>query len=294
MSGNYATAAALRQAIDDRIRAEARETGRDPNWLRRRLVFCRALARLFTAAPQAWILKGGMAVEARRPGFARATRDADLVLRPGLITDPGDGDEVRDALIDALDEDSNGDRLMFRVGRAMRLRDDAYGRPAWRFSVAAELAGRRMAEISVDVVARPEEIGGVETRRLPDVLGFAGIPSPEVTVVDLRQQYAEKIHALTRAYAGGSSSRVKDLVDLVLLVEDGVAADAALVARVRHVFAVRRSHDVPMVLSGPPEEWAGSFAGLAAEVGLGALSAQEANGIVAAHWYKALRNTDSG
>lgn len=287
MSGNYTTAAALRQAIDDRIRAEARATGRDPNWLRRRVVFCRALARLFKAAPQKWILKGGLAVEVRRPGLARATRDVDLILCPGLVSDPSDGDEVREALADALAEDPDGDRLEFRVGRVSRLKDDAYGRPAWRFSVASELAGRRMADISFDIVARPEEIGGVETRTLPDVLGFTGISAPEVTVVDLQQQYAEKIHALTRIYAGGTSSRPKDLVDLVLLIQDGVEADTELVARVRHVFAVRRAHDIPTELPEPPEEWAGPFSRLAGEVGLEPLSVREANEIVAAHWRRA-------
>lgn len=195
MTGRYTTAASLRQAIDDRIRAEAQATGRDPNWLRRRLVFCRALARLFKAAPQTWVLKGGLAVEVRRPGLARATRDVDLIMRPGLVSDPTDGEEVREALTDALAEDPDGDRLEFRVGRVSRLQDDAYGRPAWRFSVTAELAGRRMADMVLDVVARAEEIGGVEARPLPDVLGFTGIPSPMVTVADMRQQYAEKLHA---------------------------------------------------------------------------------------------------
>lgn len=294
MSGRYATAAALRAAVEDRLRGEAARSGRDPNWLRRRFLFVRLLARLTAYAPQAWVLKGGMATELRRPGLARSTRDVDLVLCPGLVDDPSDAEELREALLDAVGDDPDGDRFAFRVGSATRLRDDAYGRPAWQFRVEAGLAGRRFAELHLDIVARPEEIGGVEKRQLPDVLGFADIPTRAIQVADLRQQYAEKLHALTRTYASGASSRVKDLVDLVLLVEDGVAADAALVERVRHVFAVRRTHRPPDDLDPPPVSWREPFARMAAEVGLDGLAYTQAHDLVAAHWRRARATTAEG
>lgn len=288
MIGRYASAVALRQAIEDRLRAQAAESRRDPNWLRRRLVFARLLARLVWYSPDAWVLKGGMAVELRRPGLARATRDVDLVLRPGLVKDPGNRDHLREALVDALYEDPDGDGFVFRVGAPTRLRDDAYGRPAWRFHVEATLAGRRFGELRLDIVARPEEIGGAEMLKIPDVLGFAGVPGREICVADLRQQFAEKLHALTRSYAVGVSTRVKDLVDTVMLVEDGLPSDATLIARVRHVFAVRGTHAVPIDMQPPPDSWQDSFARLAAEVGLGVRTYGEAHQLVAAFWRQAL------
>ncbi|WBB77587.1 hypothetical protein O7606_14985 [Micromonospora sp. WMMD882] len=106
-------------------------------------------------------------------------------------------------------------------------------------------------------MARAEEIGGVELR------------------------------ALTRLYETGESTRVRDLVDLALLVEDGVPADAALVRRVHHVFAIRRTHSVPDDLSPPPVAWAGRYALLAAEIGLAIASADEAHKIVCRHWQQA-------
>ena len=106
-------------------------------------------------------------------------------------------------------------------------------------------------------------------------------------VTDLRQQYAEKLHALSRTYQSGESSRVKDLLDLVLLIEDGVAPDEGLVASVKHVFAVRRTHAIPMQLGAPPANWQAPFAILAEEVGLDTTSHQEAHELVAEHWQRA-------
>jgi Domain of unknown function (DUF1814). len=196
-----------------------------------------------------------MAVELRRPGLARATRDIDLVLRNDLVADPADAEQVRGLLLRALLDDVDGDRLTFALGPATRLRDDIYQRPAWRFRVEAALAGKPYPSMRLDVVARPEEVTGVEQLPLPDVLGFAGIRPRRVPVADSRQQYAEKLHALTRQYEAGASSRVKDLVDMVMLVEDGVYPDRNLLLRVRHVFAVRGTHRVPDRLMDPPESW---------------------------------------
>ncbi len=288
MSRRYGSAGALRVAIETRLAREAAETGRNLQWLRRRLVFTRLLARLVVSAPDGWVLKGGMAVELRRPGLARATRDIDLVLRGGVVADPSDVEQVRETLLDALLEDVDGDWFGFRVLGGTRLRDDAYGRPAWRYTVEASLAGKRFAEQRVDVVARPEELDGVETLLLPDLLGFAGIAPRAVPVTDLRQQFAEKLHALTRTYASGESTRVKDLVDLVLLVEDAVPPDRLLYAAVRRVFSVRGTDDVPGEIQTPPAGWHVPFARLIKEIGLPEITTADAHALVADHWRRAL------
>lgn len=128
-SRRYATATALRSALDRRLLDEAQRAGRDPNWLRRRLVFARLLVRLASDASDSWILKGGMAVELRRPGLARSTRDVDLVLRDGLVPDPTDANGIREVLVETLTKDPDGDAFIFRVGPSSRLTDDSYGRP---------------------------------------------------------------------------------------------------------------------------------------------------------------------
>ncbi|GDY30214.1 nucleotidyl transferase AbiEii/AbiGii toxin family protein [Gandjariella thermophila] len=290
MSMRYRSPTALRAAIESRLNQQSVETGRDLQWLRRRLVFTRILARLSANAPDACVLKGGMAVELRRPGQARATRDVDLVLQDGAVADPENPEEVREFLLEALLDDVDGEWFVFGVRPGTRLRDDAYGRPAWRFTIESQLAGKRFTEQRLDIVARPEEIDGVERRLLPDLLGFAGIPPREVLVTDLRQQFAEKLHALTRTYISGTSTRVKDLADLVILIEDGVPADRELCQAVRHVFKIRGTHTVPRELASPPTAWEKPFAHNAAEIGRTGLSVADAHALVATHWRHALAN----
>lgn len=152
----------------------------------------------------------------------------------------------------------------------------------------ASLAGKRFAELRVDVVARPEEITGVEQRSLPDVLGFAGIPARTVAVTDLRQQFAEKLHAMTRDYATGHTTRVKDLIDLLLLVHDGVPADAGLCCAVRHVFRIPGTHAVPGELAAPSPSWQAQFTRYAGEVGLDGIAVESAHSEVSTHWRRAL------
>lgn len=105
---------------------------------------------------------------------------------------------------------------------------------------------------------------------------------------------AEKLHALTRTYQSGESSRVKDLVDLVLLIEDGVPADGRLVRTVEHVFAVRRTHPTPAQLDAPPIAWREPYAVLAAEIGLDGTAYEAAHDTVAAHWLRARADMRSG
>src|SRR5437879_12856984 len=79
----YATAAAFRMALEDRLQDIARKEGVDLQRLRRQVAFDRLLARLFQAAqPPAlpWVLKGGYAMELRIK-TARTTKDIDLTMR---------------------------------------------------------------------------------------------------------------------------------------------------------------------------------------------------------------------
>lgn len=110
-----------------------------------------------------------------------------------------------------------------------------------------------------DVVLEPLEI--MECR---DWLGFAGIERPRVSMISREQQFAEKIHAYTLPRSS-QNSRVKDLVDLALLIGDG-RLDRARVASALHLtFARRGTHALPATLIAPPEDWQTSFRALAEE-----------------------------
>ena len=66
-----------------------------------------------------------------------------------------------------------------------------------------------------DVVMQP-----LETIICRDWLGFAGIESSRVLMIGREQQFAEKIHAYTLP-RNTANSRVKDLVDMALLIGSG-------------------------------------------------------------------------
>lgn len=276
---------AFRYALETRLRLDAERTGLDLGWIRRRHVFLRALHRLAANAPDVWVVKGGVAVELRRPGLARATRDIDLALRSAAAT-RGDGNAARELLRTTLEHDPDADRFVFLVGPSTPLAGDAYGRPAWRFHVSAELAGKSFVEFRIDVVERPEELIGLTEIDLPATHLVSG-PARAVAATDLRQQFAEKLHALTRGYAGGASTRVKDLVDLVLLIEDGVLGDAQLAATVRRVFAVRGSGAPLQSLGPPPVGWVTPFAAWADELNLRYRTAHSASDAVDRIWIAA-------
>ena len=75
----YATAAAFRQALEQRLRDRSRGTGESLVRLRKVVVFQRMLARLLRAAPDGWVLMGALALDFRLGSRGRTTKDMDLV-----------------------------------------------------------------------------------------------------------------------------------------------------------------------------------------------------------------------
>ncbi|MEU8125347.1 nucleotidyl transferase AbiEii/AbiGii toxin family protein [Spirillospora sp. NPDC049024] len=254
----YATAVDLRRALEARLKQRAEETGTDLSRLRRVAVFDRIGARL-SAAERGWVLKGGASLEFRLGVRARATKDLDLALLGG----PNDGVALREELIETLAVDVDGDRFTFTVRPPTALEPDSAGRPGWRFSVDAALAGKSFATIRLDVVLRGEELAATERITLPGFLDFADVPARTIESVDRRQHFAEKLHALTRDYGERPNTRVKDLVDMVLLIEDGLPPDRSLLDVVKHVFAARAVHPVPPDIPDPPPIWATEYPRLA-------------------------------
>jgi Nucleotidyl transferase AbiEii toxin, Type IV TA system len=260
----YATPGALRAALEARLATGEPATVPGLERLRRRATFERLLVRLEHAMPGQWVLKGGMALEVRLGDRARSTRDLDLAVRQA----GDDAATLRDHLIEALASDPEGDGFEFRVGPARTIDLDEAGRAGWRFTVDARLDGRTFAGVRLDVVARTEEISTTDRITLRSMLAFAGFPDHEIEAVDPAQHFAEKLHAFTRPHGERANSRVKDLPDLLLLMDQGLAPTTELLATVRHVFTVRSTHDLPTSLPDPPADWAERYATLADELGL--------------------------
>lgn len=253
---------ALRDSINHRLANVAAEQHVAPDRIRRHFVFQRILVRL--SATDGWVLKGGFALEVRLGLQARATKDLDLA-----TVDDLDGAEVQDRLLDALDVDAD-DGLTFQVSAPRALTSDEVGNPGWKFTVASFLGGKVFASLRLDVVARSEEIAGaVGTIEVHPPILAERLSSTAMPAVDVAQHAAEKFHAMARTYAGSRpSSRVKDLIDVVLLAEAGLLPHPDLPGRLQTVWQVRDGVPPPAQLPAFPASWPGDFAAMAAELDL--------------------------
>ena len=101
-----------------------------------------------------------------------------------------------------------------------------------------------------------------------DWLGFAGIESSRVLMIARKQQLAEKIHAYTLP-RNTANSRVKDLVDLALLIGSGGLDKQRILEALSLTFERRATHDLAS-LAPPPDDWQIPFQALAEECDLSA------------------------
>ena len=163
-----------------------------------------------------WILKGGYALELRLRR-ARATRDLDLTVRPTGHSDDTSTAALRDRLVTtALVR--LPDFFVLEVGEATLSVDQAPEGGA-RFPVDARLEGRTFLKFRVDLGAGDDVLEPLDEIAGEDWLGFAGIAPVVAPALSIEQHWAEKRHAYARPREGRPDTRVKDLVDLVLLVE---------------------------------------------------------------------------
>jgi Nucleotidyl transferase AbiEii toxin, Type IV TA system len=89
-------------------------------------------------------------------------------------------------------------------------------------------------------------------------------------VLALEQHMAEKLHAYTGSYGarGTGSTRVKDLVDLVLIGELAELNSERLHQALELTFKTRASQSLPDVLPPPPRSWGRPYTELAREAGI--------------------------
>lgn len=269
----YETPQALRRALEDRLLAQVRRDGGDVQRLRRQTAFDRLLCRLFHERSPPWLLKGGYAMELRIRA-ARTTRDIDLAIRqlPGGAKQ-WDEAAVRN-LLELAARVELEDGFEFNIGKpTMDLDAAPYG--GSRYPVDAQMAGRRFASFHVDVSAGDVLREPFEILEGQDWLGFAGIAKARLPAISREEQFAEKLHAYTLPREGRPNSRVKDLVDMLLLVDSSTLDAIRLVESIKATFRRRATHEVPASLPPPPPIWEERFGELASECGLiGALPDQ--------------------
>jgi len=276
----YETPQALRAALERRLLTQSEQTGVPLDRLRRRVMVERIVTRLQGAEPGCWVLKGGMALEVRLGDAARLTKDIDL----GLRDESFDGADLRERLIDVLSGDTDGDRFVFAVAPAKRMAFDGGGHVTWRMSVAVELAARQFGAVKLDVSPRAHELEATDTVPLPNSLQFAGVRSVEIEIVDVHRHAAEKFKAMLEDFGNRENSRVRDLVDLMLLCEHDLLSTPKLAAAVTAVWAERDATRPPTVLPDLPASWPQRYERLAAEHDVDPPSFAAAGARAAALW----------
>jgi len=263
---HYATATAFRQALEARLMNLARAEQVDIQRLRRQVAFDRLLCRLFHDPRTPWALKGGYAMELRL-SMARTTRDIDLSVRQRIA---GSKQAILYKLLEMLQTAAAvelGDFFVFLIGEpTMDLDAAPYG--GGRFPVEARMDGRTFARFHVDVGVGDVAIDPLESIHGRDWLNFAGIAISDFPVISRAQQFAEKFHAFTLPRQGAENSRVRDLVDMLLLIRKGRLNRNRTWEALQRTFAHRATHAMPQEVPPPPASWEKPFGALATECGL--------------------------
>jgi hypothetical protein len=230
-----------RERLEKTLARVAREQGLDQERLRRWVSFlamCGVLERaIHEGILSGYYLKGGVAMELRFAGAARATKDLDLGL---------DGDRAfrlsrfDDALQLGFDEFS------FRLRpqpRHMELADTV------RVEVAILYRTRSWQTVDVDLGPPGTEVADLVN---PAITGLAEMGLPVTTPVrclNLNEQVAQKLHACT---GPASADRARDILDILLIDSLGQLDYTQARIAVERVFAERATHPVPGTFILPP------------------------------------------
>lgn len=267
----FATPAAFRAAVEARLRERGRRLGAPAYIVRRQAALERLIVRLTRVAPNRWALKGGLALETRLGERARVSVDFDA--------DHAHGAEAARADLQRAAIEDVGDHFGFAIVGSEELREAGVGL-AVRYKLESSIAERAFEPLQVDVTVAAPDPWDAQPARRPGLLADLGLDPIDVLLVPLERHVAEKLHAYTRTYKGGGTTRARDLVDL-LLIHQYERVDAALLQEaVQRVFDRRATHPLPKRLPAPPRALTVSYRREAERVGL-ARSLDEAHQILA-------------
>ena len=237
----YKTAEALEMAITAAARASNMDTGRAVTGF----YFHRLLCRVFSTPDSLFLLKGGQSILARTIN-ARATRDIDLLAK---------GVSLEQALAElrefaAVDLD---DFITFEYVGAEPIKAEDEYRTGLNVSFIPMLGGKRRQTISVDLVVDKIPCESDELLTPADRIEVEGVKVFDYRMYPVVNSIADKLCALYEFHNGHVSSRVKDLVDL-LLYADTISVDGSeLIQRVQLESRARRL-ELPQKFT-VPSDW---------------------------------------
>lgn len=136
-----------------------------------------------------------------------------------------------------------------------------------RYSVSSFVDNRLFVRFQLDVgadviVDEIEQISG------SDWLEYCGIDTPKVRMISIEQQLSEKLHAYSFPRKERLNSRVKDLIDILLLIDLENINPDSFEKTIQKIFKTRGTHSIPESLDEPPKEWITIYQRLADECGI--------------------------
>ena len=254
----YTSGRAFRQALETRLKAIQRSNNIPMVRLRKQVVFERFIVRLQTLQQNTWILKGGLAMQLRLGLQSRVTKDIDLL---NLELETNVFDSLKEAALLELD-----DWFKFEVGQTTEKPEDDFS--GYRYQIVCLVDGRVFEQFHVDVGVADTLVEDYDILHFEPILEFAGIDATPVPCYPITQQVAEKVHALTRNFASGSSTRGKDLVDILLLADSYAIDGELLLQAIVSTFERRGTHPIPHSIPSLNQIIRREYARIANEVGL--------------------------
>lgn len=231
----YKSGGVFRRALDDRLIAYSIENRVPLVRLRKMVAFDRFLARLQKSYPNQWYLKGGYALQLRLGNKARTTTDVDILMF-------SQQNMQYEMLLRAVKSDLE-DWFTFELEQPIR--DPLTEHGGLRVHIASFLDSRRYENFHLDVGVNDLMMDQYEIISNPDYLSFAEIEPIHYRCYSIAQHFSEKLHAYTRVFKVGSSSRVKDIVDLFLIAQMENINSLSFRNACQLTFEHRATHPIP-------------------------------------------------
>lgn len=252
----YATAAGVESAIKDAAKkAGAADPSLDVHTRIQFETFNRFLSRVFSQGGNSdWILKGGTSILARVPS-TRSTRDIDLYRQSFTLTQALD-ELTRLAAIDLQDHF----RFEFAGRTALIGHDTQPYAEGCQVKFNTFIGLRAKGLLHVDLVVGAGLTGDVTATKPATTLDLPRLISHPYRLFPVVDQIADKVCATITEYKEGSSSREKDLVDLVVFATTQDVEGTAL--RVAISTEARRRLMAPIEHFSVPSSWGHGYAKL--------------------------------
>ncbi|BCW64760.1 nucleotidyl transferase AbiEii/AbiGii toxin family protein [Arthrobacter sp. StoSoilB22] len=255
---SYKTSQSFWRAVTEHAKTATKSDERTVTAFLGQFVHERFLARIFSGTGN-WVLKGGNAVLAR-VSDARTTQDVDL-LRQLVDLDVAYNELIAAAKVDLEDH--------FRFEPVKKTTAGHGGdQPAVegvRVVFDAYCGSRKVQSVKVDLVVGSIMTADPEESSKP-VLEIEGLESPKMLLYPIVDHIADKLCATQARYgsANNRSSRVRDLVDLVVFARTQDIYLAPLSVAISSEWAVRKLEGSPSF--DPPLDWQGQYSSVARDV----------------------------